>query len=79
MDVSLKLRVIVTINNINKSKWDGVVYSRHGGPNHQSWWYHKIKSDLSLHTPDGSLSTFDLSNTHISAYVRVVNKYTQKY
>ncbi len=63
---------------ISESKWDGVVYSQHRGRNYQSWWYHKINRDISLHTPDGSLSTFDLSNIHMAVYVRVVNKDIQK-
>ena len=75
---TFELHVIVTINNISESKWDGVVYSWYGGINHQSCWYQKRNSNLPLHTPDESLSTFNLSKTHIAVYVRTVYNDIQK-
>ena len=33
---TFKLRMILCTTDISETKWDGVVYSCHGGPNHQS-------------------------------------------
>ena len=58
---------------ISESKWNGVVYSQHGGPNHQSWWYQKRRQHLSIQTPDGTLNGFDTTNTQVAVYVKTVS------
>ena len=71
-NLNFELRMVSSTTN-TATQWDGIVYSRHGGPNHQSWWYQKRRQNLSIQTPDGTLNGFDTSNTQVAVYVKTVS------
>ena len=60
--------------DISETKWDSVVYSCHGGPNHQAWWYQKRNDKLAMRTINGTLNHMDFSKTQIAVYVKEINE-----
>ena len=37
------------VGGMSKSKWDGFVYSRHGGSQHKNWWYYGRNDRMAIH------------------------------
>lgn len=72
-DTTFELRMILCTTDISETKWNGVVYSRHGGPNHQAWWYQKRNEKLAMHTIDGTINHIDFRKTQIAVCVKEIN------
>ena len=71
---TFELRMALYTTDISETKWDCVVYSRHGGPSHQAWWYKKRQENLVIHTIDGTLNHIDFSKIQIAVYVKEINE-----
>ena len=70
-----ELRVLISMNNVDPdNEWDGTIFSRHSGPNHQSWWYHNRKFNHSVQTRGRIIADYTYNDTIVAAYVRIQSK-----
>ena len=66
--------MLLSTTDVSTTKWDNIVYSRHGGSNHQAWWYKNRNNKLTFHTPDGKLNYIDVNKMKLAVYVKVVSQ-----
>ena len=66
--------MILCTTDISETKWDGILYSHHGGTNHQVWWYQKRNEKLSMHTIDSTLNHIEFSKNQIDVYAKEINE-----
>ena len=69
-DIKFELRTIIGITNDDDFKWDGVIFSRHGGY-YSKWWKDKRNQEISLQI-DELPNNLDYHDWYTLAYVQVV-------
>ena len=71
-----ELRILFETSYFQRNyKWDGRIYTRHGGPLHQSWWVINRRKNISLHSIDGTHDWLNLWGLDVSVYVIKENKH----
>ena len=55
----------------DENKWDGIVYSRHGGPFYNKWWMSKRKDEVPIQVDNEFYRRLPTNDSYTFVYVRM--------
>ena len=68
--IAYELRFVSSTFSLDEEwKWNGSIYSRHGGNMYKSWWVLNRKRQLFLHMDENVLDKINIVNLDVSVYV----------
>eukprot|EP00957_Ditylum_brightwellii_P187430 14274336-Ditylum_brightwellii.AAC.1 len=66
---NFELHIIVGLINTEEEKWDGAIWSQHGGAHYTKWWFDKIFQESLIQVD--TVENIPDSHIFITAFVKI--------